>query len=72
VLWQQGINWQEHHTRFQRGGYVQRRVIARTFTVEDLAQVSPLHEARTHPDRLIRRQVIVPLELPPWLQVANG
>jgi hypothetical protein len=71
MLWQQGINWQDHHTRFQRGGYVQRQVIARTFMVKDLAQVPPSHEARTHLDRLIWRQMMVPLELPPLLQVAN-
>ena len=71
MLGQQGINWQDYPARFTRGGYFQRRVIERTFTVEELAQLPPLHEARKHPDMLIRRQVMVPLELPPLLHVAN-
>jgi tRNA(His) guanylyltransferase len=71
MLGQQGINWQDYPARFTRGGHFQRRVIERTFTVEELAQLPPLHEARTHPDMLVRRQVIAPLELPPLLQVAN-
>jgi tRNA(His) 5'-end guanylyltransferase len=71
MLWQKGINWQDYPARFTRGGYFQRRVIERTFTVEELAQLPPLHEARKRPDMMIRRQVIVPLELPPLLTVAN-
>jgi tRNA(His) guanylyltransferase len=71
MLWQQGINWHDYPARFTRGGYFQRRVIERTFTVEELAQLPPLHDGRKHPDMMIRRQVIVPLELPPLLKVAN-
>jgi hypothetical protein len=71
MLWQQGINWQDYPARFTRGGYVQRRVMARPFTVEERAQVPPLPEARTYPNLLPRRSVMVPLELPPLLQVAH-
>jgi tRNA(His) guanylyltransferase len=71
LLWQKGINWQDYPARFTRGGYFQRQVIERTFTVEELAQLPPLHDARKYPDMVIRRQVIVPLELPPLLKVAN-
>ena len=71
MLWQKGINWQDYPARFTRGGYFQRRVISRRFTVDELAQLPPLHEARKHPDMLIRRQVIAPLYLPPLLKVAN-
>src|SRR5207249_12143982 len=71
MLWQKGVNWQDYPTRFKRGGYFQRRVIERPFTEEELAQLPPLHEARKHPDMMIQRQVIMPLELPPLLQVAN-
>jgi hypothetical protein len=71
MLWQKGINWKDYPARFTRGAYFQRRVIERTLTVEELAQLPPLHEARTHPEIMIRRQVIAPLELPPLLQVAN-
>jgi tRNA(His) 5'-end guanylyltransferase len=71
MLWQKGINWQDYPARFKRGGYFQRRVIERTFTGEEQAQLPPLHEARRHPDMLIRRQLVVPLDLPPLLNVAN-
>jgi tRNA(His) guanylyltransferase len=71
MLWQQGINWNDYPTRFTRGGYFQRRVIARKFTVEELAQLPPLHDARKDPDLMVTRQVIEPLELPPLLHVGN-
>jgi len=71
MLWQKGLNWQNYPARFRRGGYFQRRVIERPFTPEEREQLPPLHEARKHPDMMIQRQLIVPLELPPLLQVAN-
>jgi tRNA(His) guanylyltransferase len=71
MLWQKGINWHDYPARFKRGGYFQRRVIERPFTAEELAQLPPLHEARKHPDMKVRRQVIVPLELPPLLKLGN-
>ena len=71
MLWQKGINWHDYPARFTRGGYFQRRVIERPFTAEELAQLPPLHEARKHPDMMVRRQVIVPLELPPLLKLGN-
>jgi tRNA(His) guanylyltransferase len=71
MLRQRGVNWQDYPARFTRGGYFQRRVIERPFTAEERARLPPLHEARTRPDRLIRRQVIVPLDLPPLLNMAN-
>jgi tRNA(His) guanylyltransferase len=71
MLWQNGINWQDYPVRFRRGGYFQRRVVERPFTAVELAQLPPLHQAHTHPDMRVTRQVIAPLELPPLLQVAN-
>ncbi len=71
MLWQQGINWNDYPTRFKRGGYFQRRVIDHKFTVDELEKLPPLHDARKHPDSMMRRQVIAPLDLPPLLKVAN-
>jgi len=71
MLWQKGINWHDYPARFKRGGYFQRRVIERTFTVGELEQLPPLHEARKNPDLLMTRQVITPRDLPPLLHVAN-
>jgi tRNA(His) guanylyltransferase len=71
MLWQKGINWNDYPMRFKRGGYFQRRVIERKFTVDELEKLPPLHEARKNPDLMIRRQVIAPLDLPPLLKVAN-
>ena len=71
MLWQKGINWQNYPARFRRGGYFQRRVIERPFTPEEREQLPPLHEARNHPDMMIQRQMIVPLEQPPLRQVVN-
>ena len=71
MLWQKGINWHDDPPRLTRGGYFQRRVMTRKFTVEELAQLPPLHDARKDPDLMVTRQVIAPLELPPLLHVGN-
>jgi hypothetical protein len=68
---QKGVNWRDYPSRCARGRYFQRRAMARPFMVVELAQFPPLHEARTRPDMLIRRSVMVPPELPPLLQVAH-
>jgi tRNA(His) guanylyltransferase len=71
MLRQKGINWHDYPARFTRGGYFQRRVMTRSFTVEELEQLPPLHDARKNPDFMVTRQMIAPLELPPLLKVAN-
>jgi hypothetical protein len=65
------LRWHDYPARFTCGAYFQGRVMIRTFTVEELETLPPLHEAGKHPDVMIRRQVIVSLELPPLLKVAN-
>jgi tRNA(His) 5'-end guanylyltransferase len=71
MLRHKGVNWQDYPARFTRGGYFQRRVITRKFTVEELEQLPPLHEVRKNPDLMVTRQVIEPLKLPPLLNVGN-
>jgi tRNA(His) guanylyltransferase len=53
MLWQKGINWHDYPVRFTRGSYFQRRVIERTFTVEELetvAAVAGRSQASRHAD----------------------
>jgi hypothetical protein len=67
----EGVNWQAYFARFTRGKYFQQRAMTHPSTAVELAQLLLFHEARTHPDMLIRPQVLVPPELPPWRQVAD-
>jgi tRNA(His) guanylyltransferase len=71
LLRQKGINWHDYPARFTRGGYFQRRAMTRKFTVEELEQLPPLHDARKNPDFMVMRQMIAPLDLPALLRVGN-
>jgi tRNA(His) guanylyltransferase len=71
MLWQKGINWNDYPARFKRGGYFQRQLVERKFTVEELGTLPPMHDAHKNPDLLIKRHIIRPLELPPLMKVAN-
>src|SRR5690606_26266119 len=49
MLFAKGVNWNDYPAFFKRGTYVQRRVVHRPFTAEELEALPPLHEARSNP-----------------------
>lgn len=71
MLFQKGINWNDHPRFFKRGTYVRRREVQRAFTPDELANLPPKHAARTNPDLSIRRTVVMEEDFPPLTQIKN-
>lgn len=71
MLFQKGINWNDHPTHFKRGTYVQKRIEAVPFSAEELDRLPPKHEARANPGLLVERSVLHVLDMPPLGAVTN-
>lgn len=71
MLFQKGINWNDYHTFFKRGSYVQRKRVFRKFTSDELDRLPKKHQARKNPDLMIERWVIDVIDLPPLMKVKN-
>jgi len=67
MLWQKGINWNDYPAFFKRGSYLQRRVVQRELTPEELSAIPEKH----HPDGPVLRSDVVVLDMPPIKQVTN-
>jgi tRNA(His) guanylyltransferase len=66
-----GLQWDDLPAFFKRGTYLQRRVVRRAFTVDELDALPPKHEARKNPALEVERTDIVELSVPPIVRVAN-
>jgi tRNA(His) 5'-end guanylyltransferase len=71
MLFQKGINWNDYPAFFKRGTYLQRKSVSRPFTVEELAELPPLHNARKNPGLVVERHEVRELQLPPLAKVVN-
>lgn len=71
MMREKGLIWEELPVFFKRGTYLQRRVVKRAFTVDELDALPPKHEARKNPALEIERTDIVELSVPPILRVQN-
>ncbi|MBU1221590.1 tRNA(His) guanylyltransferase Thg1 family protein [Myxococcota bacterium] len=71
MLWQKGINWNDYPDFFKRGTFIQKRIITRAFTSDEIQKLPPKHKARTNPELIIERTEIQRLEMPPFSKVTN-
>ena len=71
MLFQKGINWNDYPTHFKRGVYVRKRVVERSFTEEELANLPEKHHARTNPDTVVKRTVVMQEDFPPLTRIKN-
>ncbi len=71
LLFRKGINWNDYPAFFKRGTYIQRQVVRRPFSTEELESLPPLHAARQNPGLVIERNELRALELPPLGKVRN-
>lgn len=71
MLFQKGVNWNDYPAFFKRGTYIQRRILRKLFTTDEIESLPPKHAARSNPDLEIERTVFEVLALPPLLSVAN-
>lgn len=66
-----GINWNDYPPEFKRGSYVQKRLVARRYSTEELELLPHKHEARVNPDLVVNRTEYVKLDMPPISKVSN-
>lgn len=71
MLFQKGINWNDYPDFFRRGSYIQRRIVKRKLTAEDLATLPEKHNARNNPDLEIERSEYRKIDMPPLNRVTN-
>lgn len=71
MLFAKGINWNDYPAFFKRGTYLQRRMVRRRFTADELDALPERHHARLDPDLAIERAAYVELEMPPFNKVIN-
>lgn len=71
MLFQKGINWNDYPTFFKRGTFVQRRMVSKPFSAEELERLPEKHHARTNPDLLVERSEWMEIEMPIFSTVEN-
>ena len=71
MLLEKNVNWDEYPVFFKRGTYIQRRVVSKAFTTEDLELLPLKHQARLNPDLIITRNEVSTINMPPILHVTN-
>jgi len=71
MLFQKGVNWNDYPRRFKRGTYVRRREVEKPFTAEELDALPPKHEARTNPDLVVKRRVVLEEDFSPLTTFTN-
>jgi hypothetical protein len=71
MLWQKGVNWNDHPAYFKRGTYVQRRTVVKPFSAEELSLLPAKHQARTNPCLTVARSEWRALDMPVITTITN-
>ncbi len=71
MLFQKGVNWNDYPAFFKRGSYIQRKVVSRRFTADELDKLPEKHEARRNPDLMVERTEYMVLDMGPFGRVIN-
>lgn len=71
MLFQKGVNWNDYPEFFKRGTYVRKRVTSNKFTASEIDALPPKHLARTNPDLVFERSIVVAEALPPITKITN-
>lgn len=66
-----GINWNDYPARFKRGTYVQRRLVRRPFTTDEIEKLPPKHAARSNPNLMVDRHDVAVVDMPVFTAVLN-
>lgn len=68
---EKGINWNDLPNKYKRGTYVQRKIVDKPFSKEELENLPINHNARKNPDLVIKRSVIDVVDLPIFSKIEN-
>jgi len=71
MMVEKGVNWNDLPAKFKRGTYIQKRVISTPFSVEELENLPPQHNARKNPNIVIERRVYQVVDMPIFNTIGN-
>jgi len=71
MMFQKGVNWNDYPSFYKRGTYIQKKIKEDKLDIEDIELLPEKHAARQNPDMIIKRNVIVELDLPPLSKIKN-
>lgn len=71
MMLEKGVNWNDLPARLKRGVYVKRIKTSKPFSVEELKDLPPKHEAHSNPELVIERSVIKEIEYPIFNTITN-
>lgn len=71
MLKDKDVNWDNYPIYFKRGTYYQKRKTVRKYTVEEVENLPPKHEARFNPDLAVERTEVTRIYMPPLTSIAN-
>jgi tRNA(His) guanylyltransferase len=71
MLFAKGVNWNDYPAWYKRGTYIQRGIVVRPYTAEEIEKLPPKHYARVNPELLVSRHAIRTVDMPPLARVVN-
>ena len=71
MLFQKGINWNDYPVHFKRGTYIQRIVVDRSFTCDEIDKLPVKHAARSNPNLVVSRIEYGKIDMPVFSTVTN-
>lgn len=72
MLFSKGINYNDYPNFFKRGTFIQKIIIKKKYTIEEIDKLPPLHKARNNPDLMVERNdYLIRNELPSFGKVKN-
>lgn len=71
MLWQMGVNWNDYPSSFKRGSFIQRRIVTKPFSPDELDKLPEKHAARANPGLLVERSDWQIIEMPKFGSVGN-
>ena len=66
-----GINWNDYPAFFKRGTYVQRKIVTKKLSIEEIDKLPAKHAARKDPNLEVLRGVVEVIEVPRLASVKN-
>lgn len=71
MMLEKGVNWNNLDVKLKRGTYIKRIITSKPFTVDELRELPPLHQAHKNPDLIIDRSVVSEIEYPIFNKIEN-
>jgi len=65
MLFQVGVNWNDYPTHFKRGTYIGKIKVEKPFSQEEIEKLPEKHIARSNPNLVVERSIIVRHAIPP-------